>query len=182
MSIFLKFVDMSTNFKSVDLSICQSVDYSRQIIKSTDRQIDRSTINKFDLGHKNHEKTEFLCQPNLSTYLQKKLTDQQTNFVFWDTLLYLPFFQDVIFSSFKLTAGRLYVFFPVVIFSGCNLNPLKNIAGQTTVRFYFRPLRSRQILLLHNYNLKKKGTFFSGRNFFQFPTDNRMTVRFFFRS
>jgi hypothetical protein len=27
-------------------------------------------------------------------------------------------------------------FFTVVIFSGCNLNPLKNIAGQTTVRFF----------------------------------------------
>jgi hypothetical protein len=27
-------------------------------------------------------------------------------------------------------------FFLVVIFSGCNLNPLKNIAGQTTVPFF----------------------------------------------
>ncbi len=44
-----------------------------------------STINKFDLGHKNHEKTDFLRQPNLSTNLQKKSTDQQTNLVFWDT-------------------------------------------------------------------------------------------------
>ena len=25
------------------------------------------------------------------------------------------------------------VFFPVVMFSGCNLNPPKNIAGQTTI-------------------------------------------------
>ncbi len=46
-----------------------------------------STINKFDLGHKNHEKTEFLRQPILSTNLQKKSTDQQANLVFWDTHL-----------------------------------------------------------------------------------------------
>jgi hypothetical protein len=52
---------------------------TKKIDKST------STINKFDLGHKNHKKTEFLCQPNLSTNLQKKSTDQQTNLVFWDT-------------------------------------------------------------------------------------------------
>jgi hypothetical protein len=43
-----------------------------------------STINKFDLGHKNHEKTEFLRQPILSANRQKKLTDQQANLVFWD--------------------------------------------------------------------------------------------------
>ncbi len=38
----------------------------------------------------------------------------------------VPFlFPDVIFSSFQLTAGQLYAFFPVVFYSGCNLNPLK---------------------------------------------------------
>jgi hypothetical protein len=47
-----------------------------------------------------------------------------------------PFFLDVIFSSFQLMAGGQYVFIPVVIFSGCNLNLLKNIAGQRTVRFF----------------------------------------------
>jgi hypothetical protein len=37
------------------------------------------------------------------------------------------------------TDGRttVRVFFPVVTFSGCNMNPLKNIAGQMTVCFYF---------------------------------------------
>jgi hypothetical protein len=52
---------------------------AKKIDKST------STINKFDLGHKNHKNTAFLCQPNLSTNLQKKLTDQQTALVFWET-------------------------------------------------------------------------------------------------
>ena len=52
---------------------------AKKINKST------STINKFDLGHKNHEKTAFLRQPNLSTNLQKKSTDQQTALVFWET-------------------------------------------------------------------------------------------------
>ncbi len=69
----------------------------------------------------------------------------------------VPFFSGRNFSSFQLTAGQLYnFFFPVVIFSGCNLNPLKNIAGQTTVGFFFRLLCSCQILFLHNYDLKKK--------------------------
>jgi hypothetical protein len=55
-------------------------------VHGVDATLDQtSTINKFDLGHKKHEKTEFLRQPNLSTNLQKKLTDQQTNLVFWDT-------------------------------------------------------------------------------------------------
>ncbi len=51
------------------------------------KKIDKSTstINKFDLGHKNHKKTAFFRQPNLSTNLQKKSTDQQTALVFWET-------------------------------------------------------------------------------------------------
>ncbi len=57
----LQHVDFSQICRHVDkFQICRSVDlsiFSRQINKSTDRQIDRSTINKFDLGHKNHEKT-----------------------------------------------------------------------------------------------------------------------------
>ncbi len=36
----------------------------------------------------------------------------------------------------KMLARRLYLFFSVIIFSGCNLNLLKNIASQTTVRFF----------------------------------------------
>jgi hypothetical protein len=48
----------------------------------------------------------------------------------------VPFFPDVIYSSFQMTAGRLYVFCSGRNYSGCNLNPLKNIAGQTTVRFF----------------------------------------------
>ncbi len=60
---FAKKIDRSTDkfgflgHSISNLSICRSVDFFRQINKSTDRQIDRSTINKFDLGHKNHEKT-----------------------------------------------------------------------------------------------------------------------------
>ncbi len=52
-----------------------------------EKKIDKSTstINKIDLGHKIHKKTEFLRQPNLSTNLQNKSTDQQTALVFWET-------------------------------------------------------------------------------------------------
>ena len=45
----------------------------------------------------------------------------------------------------KRLARGLYLIFLVVIFSDCNLNPLKNIAGQTTVRFFsghFFPAKS----------------------------------------
>jgi hypothetical protein len=41
------------------------------------------------------------------------------------------------YLRFISTVGQTTVpFFPVVIFSGCNLNPPKNIAGQTTVPFF----------------------------------------------
>ncbi len=41
------------------------------------------------------------------------------------------------YLRFISTVGQMTVpFFPVVIFSGCNLNPLKKIAGQTTVPFF----------------------------------------------
>ncbi len=49
---------------------------AKKIDKST------STINKFDLGHKNHEKTEFLRQQNLSTNLQKKIDKSTDKFGF----------------------------------------------------------------------------------------------------
>ncbi len=45
--------------------------------------------------------------------------------------------QMVIWDLFQPLARWLYLFFPVIIFSGCNLNPPKNIAGQTTVLFFF---------------------------------------------
>ncbi len=77
-----------------------------------------------------------LCLWSVLCFVFCPPTDDQTT---------VPFFPEVIFSSFQLMARRLYLFFPVVIFSGCNLNPLKNIAGQTTVRLFFRSLRSRQI-------------------------------------
>ncbi len=43
------------------------------------------------------------------------------------------------YLRFISTVGQTTVlpFFPVIIFSGCNLNPPKNIAGQTTVSYLF---------------------------------------------
>jgi hypothetical protein len=64
-----------------------STEYFLRDVPDSCKKIDKSTstINKFDLVHKNHEKTEFLRQPNLSTNLQRKMTDQQTTLVFWET-------------------------------------------------------------------------------------------------
>ncbi len=49
----------------------------------------------------------------------------------------VPFFSGRNFFQFP-TDGWTTVrfFFPVVFFSGCNLNPLKNIASQMTVHFF----------------------------------------------
>jgi hypothetical protein len=49
----------------------------------------------------------------------------------------------------KRLARGLYLIFLVVIFSDCNLNPLKNIAGQTTVGFFLVVTFSPNLSRLH---------------------------------
>ncbi len=61
---------------------CRRFFYSIRSHTPSSTLLSTSTINKFDLGHKNHEKTKFLHQPNLSTNLQKKIDRSTDNFGF----------------------------------------------------------------------------------------------------
>ncbi len=67
----------------------------------------------------------------------------------------VPFFSGRNFFQFPTDGRTTVCFFPVVIFSGCNLNPLKNIAGQTTVCFFLIVTFPLNPILQH-YDLKKK--------------------------
>jgi hypothetical protein len=90
------------------------------------------------------------------------------------------------YLRFISTVGQMTVpfFVRVVIFSGCNLNPPKNIAGQTTVPFFpvvfFSGCKSTTIIGVRvkirtpittrkNYDLKKKGTVVWPAIFFKPP-------------
>ncbi len=48
----------------------------------------------------------------------------------------VPFFSWRNFFQFPTDGRTTLPFFPVIILSSCNLNPLKNMAGQTTVHFF----------------------------------------------
>jgi hypothetical protein len=61
---------------------CRRFFYSIRSHTPLSTLLSTSTINKFDLGHKNHKKTEFLRQPNLSTNLQKKIDRSTDKFGF----------------------------------------------------------------------------------------------------
>ncbi len=92
-------------------------------------------------------------------------------------------------------------FFRVVIFSGCNLNPLKNMSGQMSVPFFsginfFQSYVSTiigacvkirtPITTRKNYDPPQKKVHSSGRPWFSFvfcaPTNDQTTVSFFRRS
>ncbi len=73
-------------------------------------------------------------------------TDDQTTVPFFQVVIFSSFViigvrilirQTVIWDLFQPSARQLYLlFFWVIIYSGCNLNPPKNIAGQMTVPFF----------------------------------------------